>query len=203
MNNLIIIGASGQGKVIADIAEKLGYTEIAFLDDNTEIETCGKFKIIGISGDAVKYPSADFIVAIGNAGVRKKIQKKLIDSKMNVVSLIHPAAVVASDVVIGEGTVVMAGAVVNPNTKIGSGCIINTCSSVDHDCVINDFVHVSVGAHVAGTVNVGENTWIGIGAAVSNNIDIASDCIIGAGAVVVKNISEPGTYIGIPAKKIK
>lgn len=203
MNNLIIIGASGQGKVIADIAEKLGYTEIAFLDDDTEIETCGKFKRIGKSGDAIKYPSADFIIAIGNASVRRKIQNTLIDNGLNVVSLIHPAAVIATDVVIGKGAVVMAGAVINPNTKIGNGCIINTCSSVDHDCTINDFVHVSVGAHVAGSVTVGENTWIGIGAAVSNNISIVANCFIGVGAVVVKSISEPGTYVGIPAKKIR
>lgn len=203
MNKLIIIGASGQGRVIADIAEKLGYCEIAFLDDNTNIKSCGKFKIIGTCSAAPKDPLVDFIVAIGNPRVRRKILNTLTDNGMNVVSLVHPAAVIAADVEIGEGSVVMAGAVINPNTKIGKGCIINTCSSVDHDCVINDFVHVSVGSHIAGTVNVGQNTWVGAGAIISNNINISSDCMIGAGAVVVKNISESGTYVGVPAKRIK
>ena len=203
MNDLIIIGASGQGKVIADIAEKLGYSKIAFLDDNNEITECGKFNVIGNCSDAKKYPSADFVVAIGNANIRRKIQNNLDHIGLNVVSLIHPSAVIATDATIGKGTVVMAGVVVNPNVKIGKGCIINTCSSVDHDCIIEDFAHISVGAHIAGTVIIGENTWIGAGATVSNNVDVVSDCLIGAGAVVVKNISEPGTYIGVPAKKIK
>ena len=74
---------------------------------------------------------------------------------------------------------------------------------MDHDCIIEDFVHISVGSHVSGTVKIGESTWLGAGVTVSNNINICSGCIIGAGAVVVKNINEVGTYIGVPAKKLK
>ena len=95
----------------------------------------------------------------------------------------------------------MAGAVVNPYTKIGQGCIINTCASVDHDCRIGDYVHVSVGSHLAGTVFIGNGTWIGAGAIVSNNVSICENCMVGAGAVVLKDITEPDTYIGIPARK--
>ena len=84
--------------------------------------------------------------------------------------------------------------------KIGQGCIINTASSVDHDCVLGDFVHVAVGAHLCGTVTIGNATWIGAGATVSNNVNICGECTIGAGAVVVKDITEPGTYIGVPAR---
>ena len=82
-------------------------------------------------------------------------------------------------------------------------CIINTCASVDHDCDVADFVHVSVGAHVAGTCTIGERTWIGAGATVSNNITICPDCMIGAGGVVIRNICEKGTYVGSPVRKIK
>ena len=111
-------------------------------------------------------------------------------------------AVVAEDVVIGVGTVVMAGAVINPGTHIGKGCIINTCSSVDHDCIVDDFVHVAVGSHLCGTVNVGAGTWIGAGVTVSNNVFICPDCMIGAGAVIVNDIWESGTYVGVPAKRV-
>lgn len=200
MNNLVIIGASGHGKVIADIAEKNGYTEIVFLDDDPSVKSCGHYKVIGGCNDALIFKNADFIVGIGNAKTRRKIQSGLIDAGLHIVSLIHPAASIASKVEIGIGTVVMAGAVINPYTKIGRGCIINTCASVDHDCCISDFVHVSVGAHVAGTVSIGEETWIGAGATVSNNIDICGECTIGAGAVVIKNIETVGTYIGVPAQ---
>ena len=203
MNNLVIVGASGHGRVIADIAEKVGYTDIVFLDDNLNVVSCGIYKVVGGSGSAQLYQNADFVVAIGNAIIRRKIQSELIENGLHVVSLLHPSAVVASDVEIGIGTVVMAGAVINPNTKIGQGCIINTCASVDHDCLIGDYAHVSVGAHIAGTVEIGENTWVGAGAIICNNINVVDDCVIGAGAVVVKSIEDSGTYIGVPAKKIE
>ena len=72
-----------------------------------------------------------------------------------------------------------------------------------HDCIIKDYVHVSVGAHLAGNVHVGSKTWIGAGAIVNNNITITQECMIGSGSVVIKDIKEKGTYVGVPAKKIK
>lgn len=201
MNDLVIIGASGQGKVVADIARQLGYADIVFLDDNKDAKTCGAYPVVGCSQDACQYASAEFVVAIGNARVRQKLHRELQSMGLRITTLIHPGAVVAADVKIGIGTVVMAGAVINPYAEIGQGCIINTCSSVDHDCKLGDFVHISVGAHVAGTVTIGDNTWVGAGAVISNNLDVTADCMIGAGAVVVKDISEAGTYVGVPAKK--
>ena len=201
MNKLIILGASGHGKVLADIAEKTGYEQIAFLDDAPDVKSCGAYPVVGKCGDASRFADADFIVAVGNAAIRRRLQTGLAEQGLRVVSLVHPAAVVAGHVSIGAGTAVMAGAVINPYVSIGEGCIINTCASVDHDCVLEDYVHVSVGAHVAGTVHVGSATWIGAGAVVSNNIDITQECMIGAGAVVVRNLVQSGTYIGVPARK--
>lgn len=198
MSKLVIIGASGHGKVIADIAIRVGYTDIVFLDDNNSITECAGFPVVGKTTDAADL-TGDKIVAIGNAEVRERIQKNL----TNVVSLIHPSAVISRSVKIGNGTVVMGGAVINSDSKIGDGCIINTCSSVDHDCVVGDYAHISVGSHLAGTVQIGRRSWIGIGAVVRNNLSICSDCVIGAGAVVVKDIAVPGTYIGVPAIKLR
>ena len=198
LNRLVIIGASGHGKVIADIAVKCGYKDILFLDDNENVKECAGFPVIGKVSDAVTMED-DKIVAIGNAEIREKIQSQL----SNLVTLIHPSAVVSRRVEIGKGTVVMAGAVINSDVIIGKGCIINTGASVDHDCILEDFVHVSVGAHVAGTVAIGRKTWIGAGATISNNVSICGHCMIGAGAVAVKDIIEPGTYVGAPVKKIK
>ena len=203
MNDLVIVGASGHGKVIADIAVKLGYTNIVFLDDNPSAVSCGAYKVVGKCSLALKYRNADFIVAIGNTKIRRRIQSELSEMGLNIISLIHPSAVIASDVKIGMGTVVMAGTVINPSVEIGQGCIINTGASVDHDCQIGDYVHVSVGAHIAGTVLVGSDTWVGAGAIISNNLSVCENCMIGAGTVVVKNISEAGTYVGVPAVKIK
>lgn len=198
MNRLVIIGASGHGKVIADIAVKCGYKDIVFLDDNKNVKECAGFPVIGKVSDAINMED-DKIVAIGNAGIREKIQTQL----SNLVTLIHPNAVVSRRVEIGEGTVIMAGAVINSDVVIGKGCIINTGASVDHDCKLEDFVHVSVGAHVAGTVSIGSKTWIGAGATVRNNVTICDHCMIGAGAVVVNDVVNSGTYVGVPVRKIK
>ncbi len=199
MKTLIIIGAGGHGKVVADIAKLCGYTNIKFLDDNEQAVDCSGYTVIGKSSDYKLYPDENFFVSIGNSKVREQIQSKL----SNVVTLVHPKAVIADDAKIGVGTVVMAGVVVNPGTVIGDGCIINTCSSVDHDCFVDSYVHVAAGSHLCGSVTVGSGTWIGAGSTVSNNIDICSDCMIGAGAVVVKDINCSGTYIGVPARKSK
>lgn len=199
---LIIIGANGHGKVIVDIAAGCGYKDISFLDDNEALKDCMGYPVIGRTDTAKQYKGADFIVAIGNSEVREKIQTKLLNEGLKVVTLIHPDAIIAENVKIGIGTVIMAGAVVNPDTRIGSGCIINTGATVDHDNVLEDYVHVSVGSHIAGTVHIGKGTWIGAGAVVSNNVNICAGCMIGAGAVVVKDIDKAGVYIGVPAREI-
>lgn len=196
VNKLIVIGASGHGKVIADIAIKNGYRDIVFLDDDVNKKECAGFPVIGDTSLAESL-NGDKVVAIGNPIMREKIQQNI-----ETVSLIHPSAVISRRVVIGKGTVVMAGAIINSDTTIGEGCIINTASSIDHDCIIGNFVHVSVGAHVCGTVHIGNNTWIGAGSTVINNISICENCTIGAGAVVTQDITACGCYIGVPARII-
>ena len=199
MKTLVIVGASGHGKVLADIADKNGYERIVFLDDNEKIKQCGGFPVIGKCSE-IQNIESDIIIGIGNANIRKQLQEKLIGK--NIVTLIHPNAVIGGNVHIGIGTVVMAGAVINPGAVIGEGCIINTCASVDQDCKIGDFCHIAVGSHLCGTVILGNSVWIGAGATIKNNTSICHDSIIGAGAVVIDNIIEAGTYVGVPARKI-
>ncbi len=204
-NNLIIIGAGGQGKVCADIALRIGnWQHVFFLDDNTCITSSMGIKVIGTTAEIPELiGSNDFFVGIGDNLIRENIYKQLQRLGVSVPVLIHPKAVIGSMVEIGSGSVVMAGAIVNCCSKIGVGCIINTGSTVDHDNIIEDFVHISPGVHTAGVVKIGERCVIGIGASVSNGITIAKNCIVGAGAVVVKSLTDAGTYIGVPAKKMQ
>lgn len=201
---LLVVGANGHGKVVADIARRLGsYQDIGFLDDDASIKEAMGIPVLGSSADFVKFKvTSDIFVAIGNPAIRKRMLEQLWEMGVDVPVLIHPQAIIGSNVSLGSGTVIMAGAVINPDTKIGRGCIINTSASVDHDCVIDDYVHIAVGAHLAGNVRVGKCTWIGIGAVAKNNIQICDRSMIGAGAVIVKDITESGTYIGIPAKRM-
>lgn len=197
---LIIIGASGHGRVVADIAKKCGYENIVFLDHDPAVRFCGEFAVIG-TDDMASQIEGDLFIAIGNGQVRKKLME--LHKERHFPVLIHPSASVADDVEIGCGSVVMAGAVINSEAKLGKGVIVNTCASVDHDCQITDFVHIAVGAHLCGTVSVGEQTWIGAGAVVRNQIQICENCMIGVGAAVIKDIHTSGTYVGVPARKIK
>ena len=198
MNRLVIIGAGGHGKVIADISMKCGYTDICFLDDHA-VGMCMGFPIAGTSAELVLMNdgATDFVIAVGSNATRRKIAERF---HVNWVTLIHPSAWIAADVTIGQGTVVMAGAMINPSARVGAHCIINTGSIVEHDNVLEDYVHISPRAALAGTVRIGEETHVGIGAVVRNNITICSNCTIGAGAVVVKDITKSGTYIGVPAR---
>lgn len=200
---VIIIGAGGHGKVIADIILCSHDLVLGFLDDNCDpSETAAGFPILGKVEDYCSYPEAEFVIAIGNAAVRERVAASMDGARWY--SAVHPSAVVSPlHTQIGAGTVVMAHAVINPCAKIGRHCIINTGAVVEHDNVIEDFSHVSVGAKLAGTVRIGKGTWVGIGAVVSNNITVCPGCMIGAGAVVVKNMTEPGVYVGVPARKIK
>lgn len=198
---VIIIGASGHGKVIADIIEKSGDSIIGFLDDNENLgEKFVSYPVLGNVDNYIKYLKCKFIIAIGNATIREKLSEKLCGVEWY--TAIHPTAVIANlDTTISEGTVIMANAVINSGAQIGRHCIINTGAIIEHDNKLDDFVHISVGAKLAGTVHVGRRTWIGIGATVSNNVNICNDCMIGAGAVVVKDINVSGTYMGVPAKR--
>lgn len=203
-NKLLIIGASGHGKVAADIALKMGtWKTIAFLDDNENLLTSMGIDIVGKSFDVFSHIGEyDIFVAIGDNQTRETLQEKLEIKGASIPVLIHPAAIIGEEVDLGAGTVMMAGAVVNPCTKIGKGCIVNTGTTIDHDNVIEDYVHVSPGVHLAGGVKVGKGSWLGIGSIIKNNVLITAHCTVGAGAVVVKDITKSGTYIGVPARRV-
>jgi sugar O-acyltransferase (sialic acid O-acetyltransferase NeuD family) len=200
MNRLIIIGAGGHGKVIADNALKNGYLDIAFLDDYAT-GACMDFPIVGTVAELQNFDDGktDFIVAVGNNSIRKRIAQA---NDVNWTKLIHPSAQIGTGVTIEKGTVVMAGAIINACASVGMHCIVNTGAIVEHDNVIENFVHISPRAVLGGTVRVGEQTHIGVGATVRNNISICENSTIGAGAVVVKDIDSSGIYVGIPAKEM-
>lgn len=198
---LVIIGASGHGKVIADIALKNGYEIVGFLDDNESLqEICG-FPVLGSIKTVCDYKEdCEFVIAIGNNTIREKIATEY---DVRWATLIHPSAVLGMQVQIGEGTVVMANAIINPCARVGKHCIINTGAIVEHDNALADYVHLSPNATLAGTVRVGTGTHVGVGACVKNNVVITEHVVIGAGATVVKDITEVGVYVGVPARRMR
>lgn len=198
---VIIIGASGHGKVIADIVTVAGDRVVGFLDDDTEKTICGSFPVLGMVEDAKNYTNCSFVIAIGSNAIRKKIAESMVVKQWY--TAIHPSAVISPSAVIGEGTVVMPNVVVNAEAIVGQHCILNTGSVIEHENRIGDYVHISPCVALAGNVLVGELTHIGIGACVKNNTVICNGCVIGAGAVMVRDANEPGVYVGVPGRRIK
>ena len=201
-SDLVIIGAGGHGRVVADIALKSEkYKNIYFLDDAVTSDQLG-LPVLGTVSEVNNFcATADFFVAVGNSDARKRITEIIKSEGCSIATLVHPAAVIGKDVSIDEGSVIMAGVVINPCVKIGRGVIVNTSSSIDHDCRICDYSHISVGAHIAGMTTIGRGTWVGAGSTVIESLSVCDDCFIGAGSVVVKSIAESGKYFGVPARK--
>lgn len=195
---LIIIGASGHGKVVADIALLNGYEDIVFLDDDPGKKECLGFPVIG-DVSLLESIEGEVFVGIGDNRIREAYMKAHPEREYPV--FVHPRAVVARDVKLGRGTVVMAGAVINPGADIGEGSVVNTGSSVDHDSIVGDYSFVAPGARICGCVNIGDRVWAGAGSVVINCVSVCDDCMIGAGSTVLHDIKEPGTYFGTPARR--
>ena len=206
MQVLAILGASGHGKVIAEAALLSGeWTEIVFFDDAyPSVKILESWPIVGTTQDLIEQPSKflGVVIAIGSNEIRLTKQTELLQHNCNIVSIIHPSAVISPSSKISRGTVVLAGAIINPFCKIGEACILNTGSTIDHDCQLSSGVHISPGVNLAGGVLVGRASWLGIGSCVKQEISIGENVIVGAGAAVINDTPDNCTLVGVPAKPI-
>jgi sugar O-acyltransferase (sialic acid O-acetyltransferase NeuD family) len=206
VKRLAIYGASGHGKVVADIAELNGWQEIVFFDQAaSQIERNGDWSVAGDFDDLLSQKSGfdAVIVAIGNNRVRSEKSALLRQFGLELTCLTHPSAIVSRHATVAKGTVIMANAVVNPFSTVGENVIVNTGAIVEHDSVIGDGVHLCPGVNLAGGVTVGQRTWVGIGATVIQQCLLGEESIIGAGSVVIDDIPSHVTACGVPAKIIK
>lgn len=206
MTRLVIIGAGGHGRVVADCARAMRvFDDIVFIDNSyPDRKQNLDWPIVANTADWTQFSkTSTFFVAIGDNNARLNWLSILIDAKVPIANIIHPSSVCSPSIEIGLGNCIFANAVINPAVHIGNGCIINTGATVDHDCKLGHGVHISPGANLAGQVQIEEGTWVGIGANVIQCTNITRNAIIGAGASVVSDIEESGTYVGVPAKKIK
>lgn len=195
---MYLIGASGHGKVVAEIAEENKISIKGFIDRDLSITKILDYNVIS---NNIEDLEGEAFVSIGDNCIRKNIVlqsenllfKKLCSLRSNI----------SKRAIVQEGSVVMMGATVNSDVQIGKHCIINTNASVDHDCLIEDYVHISPNVGLAGNVEVGEGTHIGIGASVIQGIKIGKWCTIGAGSVIIKDIPDYAVVVGNPGKIIK
>lgn len=146
-------------------------------------------------------PGIPTIIAIGDPVVRKTIAEKYPYFQYNVFN--YGKLLLSDSIEIGEGTIICPEAIITNDVKIGKHCIININANVHHDCVLGDYVTVSPSATICGNVTIGNLCHIGANAVIKEKITICEGVTIGCGGVVVKNITEPGTYVGNPVKKLE
>lgn len=210
MIRVLILGAGGHGQVVADIllqASKAGtnYQPIGFLDDNPDLvgRTLLGLPILGTISQLKDFDHDAVIIAIGDNRTRARIFASVWAQGEHIVNAVHPAAVLAPDVRLGQGVVICAGVVVNTGTILGHNVILNTGCTVDHHNRIGDHAHIAPGAHLGGNVTIGEGVLIGIGAVVIPQRTVGDWSVVGAGSVVTKDIPAHVTAVGVPARVIK
>lgn len=197
-----IIGAGGHGKVVADTAERAGWSEVVFLDPRfgPSEQTHAHWPLLGLPEDAESNDCDSYFVAIGNSQARQRWSEWLLDRGLLLASLIDPASTVSRYAMLESGVLVVAGAVINADTHIAQGVIVNTRAAIDHDCTIGAYSHVCPGTALAGSVKVGKHSWLGIGCQVRQGASIGSNVTVGAGATVVSDIQDGLTVVGTPAR---
>lgn len=185
MKPLILLGGGGHGRVVRALMEEIGATIAGVADPALSGDWNG---IPVLSEDALPAPDAvDLALGVGQLP-RREIRRNLFErfsaEGYHFPALVHPAAWIARDVNLDEGTQIMAGAVIQPGTRIGFGTIVNTAASVDHDCTIGAHVHIAPGATLCGDITVGDGAFIGAGAVVLQGQSIAAGHVVHAAARV-------------------
>lgn len=197
---VVVCGAGGHGKVVADILVASGVAVRGFADDGRGAgERVLGLPILGSIGGLVPADAA-IALGIGDNAARARVYGTLVERGFEVVSAVHPSAVVSRFAEVEEGAVIMALAAVNPDARIGRGAIVNTGAVIEHDCVVAPFAHVSPNATMAGGCHLGELAHLGAGASMIPLTRVGARSVVGAGAVVVRDIAQDLVATGVPAR---
>ena len=202
---ILILGAGGHAKVVADILLSQAIDVLGFLDDDPAVwqtQPMG-LPVLGAIDTFAAYAPTGLVLGIGSNQVRQQIVRRLGAAAAPLwISAVHPSAAVSPTVCIGKGAVVMAHTVINADARLGNHVIVNTAATIDHDCILGDYCHVAPGTHLAGGVQVGSGALIGIGAVVTPYRSIGAWATVGAGATVIRDVAAETTVVGTPAREL-
>jgi len=199
---IVIFGCGGHVRVVADALKVARATLAGFLDDRPPASLVNSIPVIG-GRSCLEQPeflkNYAILIAIGEVRLRRQLALLVLERGGRLAKAIHPSAIIASDVSIGQGTVVMAGVVINTGSRIGRFAIVNTGATVDHDNVVEDGVHICPGCHLAGNVICRTDAFIGTGTSIIPRIQIGARAVIGAGAAVISDVPPDVMATGCPA----
>lgn len=200
---VLVFGAGGQGRVVAETVQAQGRIVDGFIDDGLAVGTL----VLGLPvlGDAAWLASQPpRVVALGLGDNRRREQVALLlESQGHTLGVfVHPTAWISPSAKLGAGTVALPRVVVHTEARVGRGVILNTGCIVEHECSVGDFAHLSPAATLGGGAIVGRRSHIGIGATLLHLARVGEDCIVGAGAVVLKELGDGLTAVGVPARPL-
>jgi sugar O-acyltransferase (sialic acid O-acetyltransferase NeuD family) len=204
---LIIIGGGGHAKVLVSTLLLQQRKVLGFVDLKPTVPPLLGLAHLGDDG-VVFLHSPDQVRLVNGVGsidstvLHRTVYEKFRDRQYIFETVIHPSAVMAPDVQIGDAVQVMAGVVVQPGSRLGANAIINTGARVDHDCSIDAHAHIAPGVTLSGNVHIGEGTHIGAGSTVIQGVDVGAAALVGAGAVVIENVPAGITVVGVPARPV-
>jgi len=206
---VMVVGAGGHAKVVIATLQAGSIEIIGVTDSN--LDKVGKLvlgiPVVGTDKAILEYDPEKILLANGIGSVdlptiRTEIFSYFKNLGYSFITPIHPSAVVASEVTLGEGAQIMAGAIIQPGCHIGSNSIVNTGASVDHDCLIGSHVHLAPRVTLSGGVEIGDGVHVGTGAVIIQGVHIGRNGLVGAGAVVLKDVVENTKVIGVPAREV-
>lgn len=211
MNDIVIIGAGGLGREVQWLIERINEYEnkwniVGYVDDGIEVGTViDGYPVLGGVNDLFKCEKKRNVVcAIGKAAIREKIIHQLsVNHNLVYPNLIDPCAIMSKRVKMGEGNIICPGAIISVDLEMGNFNLIDWNCTVGHDVVMDSYITLFPNVNVSGSVEIGKCVELGTGTQIIQGKKIAEGVITGAGTVVVKDIAESGTYIGIPACKMK
>lgn len=169
MNDWVVYGGGGHARVIGEAIKINGERLRAYFDDNGDLSPINNTPVFPYRGSIEQ--EARLIIGIGNNEVRRNISNYTVHEFGTV---IHPRAVVANDVLIGEGTVVLAGAVIQSGAIVGKHVIINANVTIDHDAVIGDYCNIYPNSYIGGGAKIGSGVTISPCAVVARLTEIPS-----------------------------
>ena len=206
------LGAGGHAKVVVEILRLMDGIEIVCLLDRnaalwgTELVGVpvlgGDDLLLGLRQKGVRGVFVG-VGATGEVGPRRGLYRMARSQGFELVTAIHPAAVVSTSARLGCGGTVMAGAIINADARLGENVIVNSGAIVEHDCVVGDHVHIAPGAKLASGVHVGDGSHVGLGAVVLQGRRVGCNAVIGAGAVVVRDVPDDVVVTGVPARVLR
>ena len=204
MPTLLLLGAGGHARVVADAALRQGAWDAILASGATPpaavTELLPGVPVMARPAALARAEGEAIHVAVGDNANRR--QEAAAVGPERLATIVHPQSSVSPHARLGPGCFIAAQAVVGPLATLGAGVIVNHGAVVDHEAHLGAFVHVAPGATLAGAVRVADGVLVGAGARLLPGVTVCAGATIGAGAVVTKNITEPGTYAGAPARRL-